>query len=167
MKHLPFDDGAVLGFQHGTAPIFQAAFVHQGQHALVLVQQLPLLQALPADARPQLQKQLAPGPRLIGQDKGLLLLDRSAELGLPVHVQAHKIGLRQRLVAALVVHDAPDHRGRDLAGLVDVHRRKVRVVGGLRLYGPALFRRLDGALRRLRHGRNKPFLPAAASLARA
>ena len=99
--------------EHTLAPMGKAALVGQGQDAAgVLPFQLPALQTLPAYARAEFRKELAPYAALIGKNKGLLLPDGAAVLCLPVQIKPQQIGLCQRLVAALVVKDGLSYRRR-------------------------------------------------------
>ena len=163
VQDLPQNDGMMPFREHALAPVGKAALIGQSQDAAgVLLFQLPAFQTLPAYARAEFRKELAPRAALIGKNEGLFLPDGAAVFCLPVQVKPQKVGLRQRLVAALIVKDGFSGQCGNMR--TGSHGEDC-IVGCLFLYRPAFLRRLDGALRRFRHGGNKPFLPAAASLA--
>lgn len=158
MEHLPQDDGLVLLREHGLALVGKAALVRQSQDALGAgLFQLPPFDALPAYAGAEFGKQLAPGSALISENEVLLLFNGRAELCLPIQIQAHKVGLRQRPVTALVVKQ----------GLLR-QRGKLRDggfgKGGNGFKGAAFFGATDGQLRFFRHAGRFPYISAPATL---
>ena len=86
----------------------------------------------------------------------MLLFNGRAELCLPIQIQAHKVGLRQRPVTALVVKQGLLHQCREL-------RDRGFSEGGNGFKGAALFGATDGQLRFFRHGSNQPFTTTASS----